>query len=77
VATPASQGLVDLLQNQPGVWLADGVSEHALSAALLRALGQLSPAQRFPHPFIEPFRLPHAINAYEDLIDATLRERPL
>jgi glycosyltransferase involved in cell wall biosynthesis len=77
VATPASQGLVDLLQNQPGVWLADGVSEHALSAALLRALGQLSPAQRFPHPFIEPFRLPRAINAYEDLIDATLRERPL
>jgi glycosyltransferase involved in cell wall biosynthesis len=77
VATPASQGLVDLLQDQPGVWLADEVSASALSVALLHALSQLSPAQRFPHPFIEQFKLPRAIDAYEDLIDAALRERPL
>jgi len=76
VATPASQGLVDLLQDQPGAWLAEEITAPALAAALLRALAQLSPAQRFPHPFIEQFRLPRAIEAYEDLIDATLHERP-
>jgi len=77
VATPASEGLVDLLQNQPGVWLADTVTELALSGALLHALGTLSPGQRFPHPFIDQFKLQHAIDAYEDLIDATLDEGQL
>lgn len=76
-AMPASQGLVDLLQHQPGVWLAEEVNAPALSMALLRALDQLSPSQRFPHPFIQQFSFPQAIAAYEDLIDATLRERPL
>jgi len=77
VATPASQGLVDLLRDQTGVWLAEEITARALSVALLQALNQLSPTQRFPHPFIEPFRFQHAIDAYESLIDATLRERPL
>jgi glycosyltransferase involved in cell wall biosynthesis len=77
VAMPASQGLVDLLLEQPGVWLADEIAAPALSVALLRALSQLIPTQRFPHPFIEQFSLQCAIDAYEDVIDATLRERPL
>jgi glycosyltransferase involved in cell wall biosynthesis len=77
VATPASQGLVDLLRDQTGVWLAEDTTAQALSVALLQALNQLSPALRFPHPFIEPFRFQPAIDAYEDLIDTTLRERPL
>jgi glycosyltransferase involved in cell wall biosynthesis len=77
VATPASQGLVDLLQNQPGVWLANEITAPALAAALLYALGQLLSAERFPHSFIEPFGLQPAIDAFEDLIDSTLRERPL
>jgi glycosyltransferase involved in cell wall biosynthesis len=77
VATPASQGLVDLLQHQPGVWLAEETTAQALSVALLHALNQLRPAQRFSHAFIEPFRFQPAIDAYESLIDATLSERPL
>jgi glycosyltransferase involved in cell wall biosynthesis len=77
VATPASQGLVELLRHQPGVWLAEEVTAPALSVALLHALHQLSRAQRFPHPFLEPFKFQRAIDAYENLIDTTLRERPL
>jgi glycosyltransferase involved in cell wall biosynthesis len=77
VALSASQGLMDLLRNQPGVWLAEDITSQALSDTLLHAIGQLRPAQRFPHPFIEQFTLQHAIGAYEGLIDATLRESPL
>jgi len=77
VAMPASQGLVDLVRNQPGVWLAAEITAQALSAALLVALSQPRPSQRFPHPFIEQCRLQPAIDAYENLIDATIRERPL
>jgi glycosyltransferase involved in cell wall biosynthesis len=76
VAMPASQGLIELVQNQPGVWLAETISAPALSTALLQALRQLLPEQRFSHPFIEQFRLQHTMVAYENLIDETIRERP-
>jgi len=74
VSMPASEGLVDLLRDQPGVWLATEITVHALAASLIRALNQLRPGQRFPHAFIEAFRFQPAIHAYEQLIDATLRE---
>jgi glycosyltransferase involved in cell wall biosynthesis len=77
VAMPASQGLVELLREQPAVWLAEEVTATALSSVILHALGQLRHTQRFPHPFIEQFRLQRSLDAYEDMIDATLRERPL
>jgi glycosyltransferase involved in cell wall biosynthesis len=72
VASPASAGLIELLRDQPGVWLAGDVSSPALAAALLEALTQLSPGERFPHPFIEPFRMDRAIAAYERVIDGFL-----
>jgi glycosyltransferase involved in cell wall biosynthesis len=74
VATPASDGVRDLLCSQPGVWLAANVSKSALAASLLQALAALQPGQRFPHPFIESFRMSRTIRAYEDLIDSTIRE---
>lgn len=74
VALPASDGLVDLLRGQHGTWLAREVSSAALAATLLQALAAVKPGQRFTHPFIEPFRMDRAIHAYEDLIDATIRE---
>jgi glycosyltransferase involved in cell wall biosynthesis len=76
VAMPASQGIVDLVRDQPGVWLAEEITAPGLTVALLQALSQLRPAQRFAHSFIEPFKLQTAIDAYETLIDATLTERP-
>jgi len=72
VALPASGGLVDLLRGQPGVWLAPESTAEALSASLLAALGSLQPEERFAHPFVEQFRIGHAIETYEQLIDATL-----
>jgi glycosyltransferase involved in cell wall biosynthesis len=76
VALPASQGIVDLLRGQPGVWLASEISASALASSLLSALDGLPPGQRFPHPFIEQFTFDRAIRAYEDAIDSTLSERP-
>jgi glycosyltransferase involved in cell wall biosynthesis len=74
VALPASGGVRDLLRGQPGAWLAAEVSASALSASLLEALLVLRPEQRFLHSFIDQFRMDSAIRAYEDLIDATIRE---
>lgn len=51
VATPASGGVVDLLSELPGAWLASSASAPALSEALLRALRELEPGQRFNFPF--------------------------
>jgi glycosyltransferase involved in cell wall biosynthesis len=76
VALPASQGIVDLLTGQPGVWLAPTIAADSLAAALIAAISTLNPGQRFPHPFIQQFSFDRAIRAYEDLIDSSLRERP-
>ena len=72
VALPASEGVVDLLRGQPGVWLAPEISSDALAASLLKALNSLAPGQRFDHPFIDEFKIARAIHAYEELIDAVL-----
>jgi glycosyltransferase involved in cell wall biosynthesis len=73
VTLPASGGIVDLLREQPGVWIANGISSAALSASLITALNALRPAERFAHSFIDQFRIDRAILGYEDLIDATLQ----
>ena len=72
VAFPASGGIVDLLRNQPGTWLASEISAAALAASLLQAINALRPAERFAHPFIDPFRIDRAIQGYEAAIDAAL-----
>jgi glycosyltransferase involved in cell wall biosynthesis len=72
VALPASAGVVELLCDQPGVWLAPEISAEALAASLLTALHALRPGERFAHPFVEAFRMDRALQAYESLIDRTL-----
>lgn len=72
VATPASGGLVDLLQNREGVWLASAVSSEALQIALQKALTTIQPGLRYPHRWIEPYELPRAIASYESAIDNVL-----
>jgi len=74
LSTPASGGIVELLQDRPGCWLAAQASAAALTAGLLAALGALEPRQRFPHPFIDAFDVECAVQAYADLIDSVLRE---
>jgi glycosyltransferase involved in cell wall biosynthesis len=75
VALPASQGLVDLIQGQPGIWLASEVTAEALTNSLLAALHTLQPGQRFAHPFVEQFSLDQAIRCYEQLIDVVTGEK--
>jgi glycosyltransferase involved in cell wall biosynthesis len=75
VATPASQGLVELLRGQPGVWLAPEVSAEALARSLVTALETLWPGERFVHLFVEQFSLKYSIDAYQRLIDTAARER--
>ena len=72
VALPASGGVVDLLRDQSGVWLAPEISADALAASLLAALRVLRPGERFAHSFIDAFRIDRAIQAYERLIDRIL-----
>jgi glycosyltransferase involved in cell wall biosynthesis len=74
VATPASQGLTDLLKGRPGVWLARDVSAAALESAISDAIADLQSGLRFEHTWVEPFDLKVAIRAYEDEIDRLLVE---
>lgn len=72
VATPASRGIVELLENREGVWLAPEISPRALGAALKTALGSISPSTRFPHAWVEPYDLSCSIPAYEAVIDQAI-----
>lgn len=74
VALPSSEGVVDLLRGQPGVWLASDISAGALAHSLIAALTTLRPGQRFAHTFIDQFGLDRAIASYEQLIDSVLSE---
>jgi glycosyltransferase involved in cell wall biosynthesis len=75
VTVPASQGLVELLRNQPGIWLAPEISAQALANSLLTALEALRPGDRFAHPFVEQFGLKDSIRAYEEIFDTAASER--
>ncbi len=77
VAMPASGGVTELLRGQPGTWLVPEVSADALAACLLATLETLQPRERFSHSFVEQFRMERVLHAYEELIDASVRERRL
>jgi glycosyltransferase involved in cell wall biosynthesis len=75
IALPASGGIVNLIGDNPGEWLAREVSASALTESLTAALESLHPLDRFPHAWIEQFRLQPTIQAYEALINLSLREK--
>jgi hypothetical protein len=75
VALPACGGVVELLREQAGVWLAPEITAAALAAALLEALRALRPGERFTHGFMDEFRLDRAMQGYERLIDEALQQR--
>ena len=75
VALPCSDGVVSLLRGRRGAWVASEVSARGLTRALLAALHAIRPGERFPHPWVEPFRMDRAILDYERLIDEALQER--
>jgi len=54
VATPASEGILDLLRGQPGAWLAPEITADSLAASLLTALETLQPGARFHRSFFPP-----------------------
>jgi len=74
VTTPASDGLVELVDRQTGVWLASASTAQELADTLITALTALEPGQRFHHAFVEPFALKPALAAWEALIDRFLAE---
>jgi glycosyltransferase involved in cell wall biosynthesis len=74
VATGASQGLLDLLRGDPGVWLAADISADAIATALQDALKSLKAGRRFSHAWVEAFSKDRAIVAYESFIDESLAE---
>jgi glycosyltransferase involved in cell wall biosynthesis len=74
VALPAQGGIAELLQGNPGIWLASDISAKALEQSLSAALQALQPGERFPHVWIDHFRMDRSIALYEELIDETLTE---
>ncbi len=54
VATPASQGIVDLLHGQPGTWLVPEISSEALATTLVGALKSIRPRERFVRSLFPP-----------------------
>jgi glycosyltransferase involved in cell wall biosynthesis len=76
VCTGASEGLVELIRQQPGIWLAPAPTAEALADTLTAALTTLEPGQRFQHAFVAPFRLKHALAEWEELIDRFLADVP-
>lgn len=72
VALPSSEGVVNLLAGKRGVWLGKEISSSALTRCLLAALASLYTGERFPHAWVECFRMDYAIEGYERLIDETL-----
>jgi len=54
VATPASGGIVDLLQQRKGAWLAPEISAEALAATILVALKTIQPSERFRQSEFDP-----------------------
>jgi glycosyltransferase involved in cell wall biosynthesis len=75
VASPASEGLVNLLAGKRGAWLGTDVSSRALTRALLAALDSIHPGEQFPHRWVEHFRMDRAIRGYERMIDEMLHEQ--
>ena len=76
VATPACGGVVDLIRDKPGCWLADDCTAASLADALEQALAQLRPGERFAHAWIEGFRAEYSAAICADLIHALLQEVP-
>jgi len=72
VATPCSEGVVELLRGQPGVWLADQTLAADLARALLIALQSVQPGERYEHTFVEPFACERVMRAFEAILDAEL-----
>jgi glycosyltransferase involved in cell wall biosynthesis len=89
-ALPASGGVVDLLRDCPGAWIAGEISALALARTLTEALEDLRPGQRFRRQFggndelranrdfpgilAGQFDFGRAIEAYEAQIDAFCTE---
>ncbi len=54
VATPASEGIVDLLRGQPGAWLAPECTAGALAETVIAALESIRPGDRFRYRSFPP-----------------------
>jgi len=50
-AMPASGGVVDLLRDRPGAWVATELTADALAVTIITALETVRPGQRFSHSF--------------------------
>ena len=72
VALPSSQGVVDLLTSQRGVFLGSNISVDSLATSILQCLETIRPGTRFQHAWLDEFELRRAVHVYESLIDAAL-----
>jgi glycosyltransferase involved in cell wall biosynthesis len=73
VATPSSQGICDLLRDEPGVWLSPGIDAESLAETIRGALANLgaenTAPKRFEHSFMRPFGTERAVAAYASVLE--------
>lgn len=78
VTTPASQGLIDLVNGQPGVWLTPGIDPESIAETILLALGELQRSARntnlFDHPFLAPFETCQSIASYSACFERVVQQ---
>jgi glycosyltransferase involved in cell wall biosynthesis len=78
VATPASDGVRELLEAAPGTWSTREVSANALSRSILTALSTLpNPPIRFEHDFLTPFEAQAATATTAAIVEKIVaRDKP-
>jgi glycosyltransferase involved in cell wall biosynthesis len=77
MATPCSAGLIELLKEAPGTWLAAQITAEALAESILTALSspEVQAGHRYRHPFLAPCETRTAIAEYESVLRRTARLR--
>ena len=82
VATPSSEGVVELLRGDAGAWVASGINAEALADAMRMAIdavwerrGARLGGDAFAHPFLEPFEHEAALQSWERCLKEICAEK--
>ena len=78
VTTPSSEGVVRLLQDRPGVWVAHESDSASLAVAVEAATRAVRERrnledERYEHLFLEPFAMRTALRRWENCLTEALR----
>lgn len=73
VSTPCSQGVIDLLINQPGIFMTKEINSLALEITIESAIHAHRAGLKYRHQFVQPYEFHAAVGAYGKFFDEVLR----